>query len=558
MRRTSHIAFALAALLIIPGLARSQSLSWQLQPNGPKAPSPRADGGLAYDPAARQILMFGGADSSGSTNDLWAYSLDKQYWTQLTPTGTLPPARSYHAVAWDSLRRRLLVFGGISAANLADAWAYSLASNSWQLLAADGAGPAARHGVSAIYDEGHDRMVISHGFTNTGRTDDTWALDLSTNTWRDISPAVRPLRRCLHHASYDAATQQMYLYGGCSSGYGPCPDSDLWSLDLNTNTWTARGTGALPPGRQDYAMAFDPTGKRLRVFAGFGSTPLSDTWEFDPTAAQWTSVSFASPTPSARSRVLAVEVAGRGMYVFGGAAASGFSNELWLLGPSATVVNAFSGLGGVVAPGEIVSVYGAGLGPVSGLATSFDAQTELLPVAAGGVSVKWNGTAAPLYYVSGGQLNVQVPYELAGSTTAALTISYGGVQVAMASVPEAATHPGVFPLIFNSDGSANSATNPAAAGSVIYLFGTGQGVTNPPSITGADAVSVYPDPAASVSLTADGRDLGIVFKGQAPFTAGVFQVNARLPADLGPGTALPLVLTVGGAQAQSGLTVAVK
>lgn len=102
-----------------------------------------------------------------------------------------------------------------------------------------------------MLDSARDRMIISHGFTDEGRFDDTWALNLSTNRWQDISPSSnRPLRRCLHHAVLDAEGNQMLLYGGCASGFGPCPLGDLWSFDLTTQRWTERSGGLKPPERR--------------------------------------------------------------------------------------------------------------------------------------------------------------------------------------------------------------------------------------------------------------------------------------------------------------------
>jgi hypothetical protein len=79
------------------------------------------------------------------------------------------------------------------------------------------------------------------------------------------------------------------------------------------------------------------------------------------------------------------------------------TNELWALGPGFVsdrtavfpggIINAFSGEGGTVAPGEVVSVYGSGLGRVAGVAIQIDPQTGQLPTSGPGISVAWNGFA---------------------------------------------------------------------------------------------------------------------------------------------------------------------
>ena len=539
-----------AALLCCIG-ASAQPLAWTLiAPIGP-SPSPRLDGAVAYDPAGRQILMFGGADGTGLRNDLWAFSFDRQTWSQIQAAGG-PPGRTYHTVVFDSTRRRLIIFGGQGPGNMNDTWEFDIAAGSWQQLSPSGTLPEKRHGHSAIYDAAHDRMVVSHGFIDGGRTNTTWALDFATNRWNNITPSgTKPLQRCLHHAAYDARNSQMYIYGGCSSGYGPCPQGDLWSFDLNTNQWTERTPANSPPPRYSYSLAFDANRNKLILFGGQADSLLNDTREFDPATSTWAAVSLNSAGPTARTRQEAAWADEHGMVMFGGSTDSSLSADLWTLSyapPSsiAGVVDAFNGIGGTVAPGEIVSVYGAGLGPAAGIAQSFDPVSLRLPTSSAGIVVTWNGTPAPLYYVSARQLNVQAPYELAGSSEASLIVTVNGVQHPAVKIAVAPVHPSVFPRVFNANGTVNEPANPAARGSIIYFYAGGQGVTTPATATGAAAVGVYPEPVAPVEVNIG----SVVFKGQAPGAAGVMQVNARLAADAPAGDSVSLILTVGGVAAE--------
>lgn len=90
------------------------------------------------------------------------------------------------------------------------------------------------------------------------------------------------------------------------------------------------------------------------------------------------------------------------------------------------------------------------------------------------------------------------------------------------------------------------------------LYATGQGVTNPGSPTEAFPVDVYPEPQAPTSLRIGGLDAALLFRGQAPGTSGVMQLNARLPAGLQSAVAIPVVLMVGSAESQGSVTVAVR
>lgn len=220
------------------------------------------------------------------------------------------------------------------------------------------------------------------------------------------------------------------------------------------------------------------------------------------------------------------------------------------------IVNAFSGEGGGIAPGEIVSIYGSGLGPLVGVAHQFDPQTGQLPTSGPGVTVTLNGMPAPLFYVHSEQLNIQTPYEVAGATDATLRVTVNGQSTEM-TFPVRATHPGVFPRVWNQEGSVNTPDNPARPGSVVVLYATGQGLTNPPSRTGSYPNDIVPEPLAATVLRIGGIEAEILFRGQAPGTTGVMQVNARVPNAPTSGT-MPVVLTVGEAASQPGVSIAVR
>lgn len=561
----SRIKLYMATAFVLPFGLGAQSLTYALQVSAAPQPSPRLDGAISYDSAGQQVYLFGGQDSV-ARNDLWSYSLTQKRWTEVAASGTPPPARFGHTVVFDSVRRRLIVFAGQGGVFFSDVWAFDIAAGSWKQLSADNAGPSRRYGHSGIYETARDRMVISHGFTNAGRFDDTWAFDFATNSWRDISPSgTRPLRRCLHHAAYDAERGQMYLYGGCSSGFGPCPQGDLWSFDLALNRWTELTPKVSPPARQHYGTAFDAARGKLVIFGGFNNGLLNDTWDFDPRSGGWQQTLLTGESPSPRGRQEAVYARDRNaVFFFGGSDGTALTNELWMLAPVAGgrpaisaggVVNAFSGLGGAVAPGEVVSIYGSGLGPAQGAALGFDSQTGQLPVSASGVSVSWNGIAAPLFFVRADQLNVQVPYEIGLAAEAKLSVTVNGLSSDMTVMAVKATHTGLFPQVWNQDGTINSAENPAGAGSIIVLYGTGQGATVPASRTGTFPVGAYPEPASVVVLRIGGLESQILFRGQAPGTAGLIQVNARVPQGVPNGVGIPVVLAVGAEQSQAGVPV---
>jgi uncharacterized protein (TIGR03437 family) len=200
------------------------------------------------------------------------------------------------------------------------------------------------------------------------------------------------------------------------------------------------------------------------------------------------------------------------------------------------VSNAASGQQ-VYAPGMIMSVYGVqmGLSVVSATATP-------LPVFIGGIFAYVNGVPAPLYYVSPGQLNVQIPYETqTGSATLEVDTPYlyGTVNFQVAQ-----TGPGIF--VF-SDGSVTP-YNSGVRGGVYTLFITGAGQVTPSVATGSTpSTSAIPKPVLPVTMTIGGVDAtsGILFVGVPSWSVGVTQINFTVPEGV-PIGAQQVVVTVGG------------
>jgi uncharacterized protein (TIGR03437 family) len=134
-------------------------------------------------------------------------------------------------------------------------------------------------------------------------------------------------------------------------------------------------------------------------------------------------------------------------------------------------------------------------------------------------------------------------------------------------VPVAAAAPAIFSAnstgagqgaILNQDSTYNSASNPAAPSTILQIFATGEGQTDPPGVDGKIASDVLPKPRLPVSVTIGGLDAEVVYYGAAPTqVAGVFQVNAKVPAGVAPGLAINVRLTVGGIDSNI-VTVAVQ
>jgi uncharacterized protein (TIGR03437 family) len=210
-------------------------------------------------------------------------------------------------------------------------------------------------------------------------------------------------------------------------------------------------------------------------------------------------------------------------------------------------VNAASFLGGPVAPGEILSFFGSGVGPATPSSNGgFDSGGQL-PGTLAGVSATFDQTAAPLFYVSGSQINLQVPYEISGQSQTLLSITYNGSLVANTTLSVARAQPGIF-VVTNADGSVNGPNAPVSAGGTLVIYGTGSGVTTGLLRTGAAAP---PNSTVPASVTIAGQAVTPVYSGLTPGSVGLTQVNVVIPPGIPAGNAIPLQFSINGAATQT-------
>jgi len=216
-------------------------------------------------------------------------------------------------------------------------------------------------------------------------------------------------------------------------------------------------------------------------------------------------------------------------------------------------------------PGTIATIFGNLIGPQTGVAFSVNAQGSLDSTLAG-VAVTVGGVPAIPLYVINGQVNIILPYTLSTSGQAPVQVQYNSLTTASFNIPLVSADVQIFTVdssgsgpgsILNQDFSVNTAANPAAAGSVVQIFGTGGGVLKPPVIAG----NVAGDTLSSTVIctaTVNGEAATVLYSGSAPgLVFGVDQFNVQLPADVKAGSA-KIVLTIGGSTSQSDVTVFVK
>jgi uncharacterized protein (TIGR03437 family) len=235
---------------------------------------------------------------------------------------------------------------------------------------------------------------------------------------------------------------------------------------------------------------------------------------------------------------------------------------------NASVTSSASFSNSAVSPGEIASIFGTNLGPVTGWNNSdfgFDSSTGALPTTLGGVKVTFDGILAPLFYSRADIINVQVPFEVAGKAQTDVVVSYNGLDSTTVTLPVAKASPGIFTyngsgkglgIVVNQDGSLNTAANPAAKGSVVVIYLTGRGVV-PYAIQTGKPAPLPPIDSGGFTCQIAGADAPVAFGGWTYSAVGLAQANVTIPAST-PSGEQSLVINIGGATSQSGVTLFVK
>ncbi len=229
------------------------------------------------------------------------------------------------------------------------------------------------------------------------------------------------------------------------------------------------------------------------------------------------------------------------------------------------IVNAASYRGGAVAPGELITIFGATYGPATIVGAALDSN-GLVSSNLASTRVLFDGVAAPLIYSLTGQVSAVVPYEVAGRQQTSVEYEFNGVRSAPVQVNVVATAPAIFAadatgsgpgLILTPGYTVITTADPAPVGSVVIVLATGAGSVVGGAKTGGIAQGIGQQSAA-ITATIGGMNADIAYAGPAPgLVNGVLQVNLTVPKALSAGI-YPVVITVGGVRTQDGVTIAVR
>lgn len=454
--RAACLLVLFAAMLHLSHAAQAQDWAWEnLTPAAGAAPEARRNGVAIYDPVERRVLIFGGTGNNGVLNDLWAFDLRGQSWKKLEPTGTPPAPRLGFDAVYDPVGQQMIVWAGQGAGFFNDTWALDLRTLAWRNLT-PGARPRARYGSASVYDPQTRSLVQFAGFTEEARRfQDTQRFSLSNNQWTDLAPAgALPQIRCLLTAAYDPNGKRMIVYGGQRNG----PLDDLWAFDFAARTWTELTPATRPSGRF-FASSFVDRSNRFVLFGGSTNSGNSnETWSFNFVSRQWNQVNAANP-PTRRNGMMGAYIEDEDRFLIFGGNGDDLLNDVWVLRDrsvrNAVSVSAASYLGNALAPDSLTAAFGTNLAARTEFATDRN-----LPTLLANTSVRLRDSAgierlAQLLFVSPTQVNYLVPPTLAtGPATVTITNEAGVVSTGTIFVNH--IEPGIFAA--NADGR-----GPAAA-----------------------------------------------------------------------------------------------
>ncbi len=321
--------------------------------SGGTGPTGRYRAAAAYHEEAERIVMFGGYGSAGILDDTWEYDAGTNSWTQPLIFGSGPEGRYDHAMSYDPVEKRLIVYGGYNGTYLNYTWLYRDigASRQWGGTYTNCVPePRSSHKMAYV----HSRMttVMFGGWANV-YLDDIWEFSVENDRWTAIRPNFF-IERTMLNFDFDTVRDRGLIYGAnwlmtsllwtmdpedadilpwdhSGSSYAPYPyrysistfdpngdqfivfggeaeygsgtiyDNTTWLFSFNSGYWEEISPTTAPVQRQYGAMAYDRSEGKAVLFGGKtnagGSSHLNDTWTFDPTQDEWKNVSsYVAPS----------------------------------------------------------------------------------------------------------------------------------------------------------------------------------------------------------------------------------------------------------------------
>jgi hypothetical protein len=310
----------LSTLALFPALSRAQD-SWKdVSPT--LGPGPRYQHAMAYDSDRNRVVLFGGRTKQGTFNDTWEF--DGQRWLRVNTPNSPPNVSQDPEMVYDCHRRKMVMIRRESAATPVVAWEYD--GLDWTSNVQTTAPDNGRFSIA--YDVNRRVTVLFKEGGGPTAAPETWEYDGSL--WSRRTPANQPMGVIGNAMAYDHARGNVILYGGYSTGGGSTAYTDTYEWDGVRGEWSRLFNGN-PPSRTDHALAADPAHNRVILFGGwYPFSPKSyrpGTWQWDGSA--W---SRLSPTlsPPLRHSYGAATAPGGYVILYGGTSDSTIYGDTWI------------------------------------------------------------------------------------------------------------------------------------------------------------------------------------------------------------------------------------
>ncbi len=313
-----------------PGFARATAplsgLNWtNLTAVVAGPPSARSGAAATYDPQTGYVVLFGGCCAGwNDASDTWAYAAGK--WTNLSAPGRLaPPGSAWANMAWDASDGYAVLEGG----GTNQTWTFSGGVWSW-VNPHGGTVPSARSDGSMAYDVAdHEIVYFGGNYGPFGIEGDTWTF--SGGVWKNVTSTVgiAPSPRYGASMAYDAADNEVVLYGGCLHTLCNYPSTDTWTFTAGHWTNITASLTTAPGPHAFSLMTYDSTNSSIVLLGGHDG---NETWSFH--AGAWSNatskLNWAPSRPAGAS--FTDDPTDLSALLFGGGTSHGRDNYTWELG----------------------------------------------------------------------------------------------------------------------------------------------------------------------------------------------------------------------------------
>lgn len=295
----------------------------------------RVESSVVYDSDSDRLILFGGRDRNwNESNDTWEYNPAENSWRRINTIGS-PWKRQFHAMVYDSIGKRAILFGGYEGDEaLGDLWAFDYDEARWETLPNEFA-PAPRYMNGLVFDSANNSLVLFGGRIHDGNSqlqaNDTWIYSLDELVWEKRTPAISPPARDHISMAYDPESGNTILFGGNGSG-GTL--GDTWTFDLAQNAWEKMGPDNAPSPRDHNILTYSPDlSGVLLVSVGMGET-TDCCWTYRAIENTWIDISPAGKMPEGRDHMQGA-LTPNGLFFFGGFSGGpgGARGDFWVLKP---------------------------------------------------------------------------------------------------------------------------------------------------------------------------------------------------------------------------------